>query len=118
MAHLASVAPAFVREHPELDTAFLSFNAIIFLAATMLTYWGHDVEENFAEAKHKVEQLRRRAARLRARLVAKEQALRKRVDAERETERYYDAMFKTVFERHVDPHGRERHAEALERRAS
>jgi len=103
MAHLSTVAPAFVRDHPELNTAFLSFNAMIFLAAAMVTYWAHDPEENFAEAKHKIERLRKRAARLRSSIAVLEDQLRSDIEQEKEHGKYYAALYRTVFERRSRP---------------
>jgi len=105
MAHLSTVAPAFVREHPELDTAFLSFNAMIFLAAAMVTYWAHDPEENFAESKHKIERLRKRASRLRSALAIVEDQLRSGVEQQKEYGKYYAALYRTVLERRSPPEG-------------
>jgi hypothetical protein len=106
MAHLSSVAPDFVREHPDLNAAFLSFNALIFLASAMVSYWGHDVEENFAEARHKVTQLTARVSALRGRLSAAESNLREAVDLERERGRYYLALYHTALERRRKPGAR------------
>jgi hypothetical protein len=103
MAHLSTVAPAFVREHPELNTAFLSFNAMIFLAAAMVTYWAHDPEENFAEAKHKIERLRKRAARLRSAIAVLEDQLRSDIEQQKEHGKYYAALYRTVLERRSRP---------------
>jgi hypothetical protein len=103
MAHLSTVAPAFVRDHPELNTAFLSFNAMIFLAAAMVTYWAHDPEENFAEAKHNIERLRKRAARLHSSITVLEDQLRSDIEQEKEHGKYYAALYRTVFERRSRP---------------
>ena len=101
MAHLSTVAPAFVQEHQELNTAFLSFNAMIFLAAAMVTYWAHDPEENFAEAKNKIERLRKRAARFRSAITIIEDKLHSDVELQQEQGKYYAALYRTVFERRL-----------------
>ncbi len=103
MAHLSTVAPAFVREHPELNTAFLSFNAMIFLAAAMVTYWAHDPEENFAEAKHKIERLRKRASRLSSAVSVRENLFSATLEQQKENGKYYTALYRTVYERRAPP---------------
>ena len=106
MAHLASVAPDFVQDHPDLNTAFLSFNALIFVASVMVTYWGHDVEENFAEAKHKVERLNTRISKTRGEVKAAESDLEHAVAIERERGRYYLAAYNTSLDRRRPRHDR------------
>lgn len=100
MAHLATVAPQFVAAHPELNDAFLSFNALIFLASAMATYWGHDRSERFAETRRAMEQLTTDAARLRCALAQAEDTLTQNVVRLEARYRSLEALYFAVFERH------------------
>jgi hypothetical protein len=101
IAYLSTVAPEFVRSHPELSTAFLSLNAIIFVASAMVTFWSHDQKENFAEAKRRVERLRGKAAGLQARIEMYEDKLRAQIERQRAVGRYYTSLYHTAFNRHT-----------------
>ena len=71
----------------------------------MVTYWAHDPEENFAEAKHKIERLRKRASRLRSAVSVRENQLSATLEQQKENGKYYTAPYRTVYERRSPPGG-------------
>jgi hypothetical protein len=85
---------------PLVGSAFLSVNILLFLTLALLNYMSHDPVEGFAEAKESVERLRRGASVLQSRIAVLEQRLQGDTRRERERERYYAALYRTVYQRH------------------
>ena len=71
------------------------------MAVALLNYLSHDPVEGFAEALRGLRRLQRMESILRARIARLERRLQGDTRGERERERYYAALYRTVYERHA-----------------
>lgn len=54
-SYLGEIDREFAATHPEVGQAFLAINLLVFIAATVVAYLGHDPKQGFAEVKNKYE---------------------------------------------------------------
>jgi hypothetical protein len=87
---------------PFAGSIFLWTNVLLFLAVALLNYLSHDPVEGFAEALRGFRRMQRMEATLRARIARLERRVQGDTRRERERQRYYAALYRTVYDRHTE----------------
>lgn len=87
---------AFAGNHPGLTVAYFTINTFVFVAATLVAYFGHDPVAGFVKAKMRVEKGRAAVATTRAALNGLARRLRTGVAEWHDTGRVYIGHYRAV----------------------